>query len=466
MSPTSPPTKGPPKKRLAIVGGGMGGVATAWFCDAEWDVSLFEARDRLGGNCDSAAVEDRDGDVVVDLGAQFFHPETHPTFFALLELLESLGPPFGRHEKSPHVGAERAPLRYEIPAGLSVVPLGGGDPLFTSARVVRTPLHAVEFLVYARAARKMAFSGDYDVTIAEWVGDLPVSQRFKTQILLPWLTASEGHPLEETKRSSARAILQLFAPSHPRTPLERATTWSSKAGFQRHLLTLADDCRSTSFHTGSPVVRVEKDGGDWFVVTATNRSGPFDAVVINAPPWESRKLLDRLAWAKDLVEILGQFEFLSHKLTIHGDPTYVHRERRHWGLANVGIEAGDRGETSELSIWIGAAERRSGRPVDLFKSWTTYRSQAPKRVLFERTFQHSIKTPAMIRAARRLGAWQGRNGLWFAGHFTSGIDLQEWALRSAMDLGSALSTSSPNLAALDRRVRSRSAAARSNAWLW
>jgi uncharacterized protein len=444
-----------PKKRLAIVGGGMGGIATAWFCDAEWDVSLFEARDRLGGNCDSATIEDREGDVVADLGAQFFHPETHPTYFALLELLEPLEQ--GRSERR---------LRYEITASLAVVPLGGGDPYFTSAGLVRTPLHAVEFLVYARAARKMAFGGDYDVTVADWVGDLPVRQRFKTQILLPWLTASEGHSLEETKRSSARAVLQLFAPSHPRRPLQQATTWSSKAGLQGHLRALADDCRGASFHTGSPVVRVEKEHASWFVVTKARRAGPFDAVAINAPPWESKKLLGHLPWAEELVGILERFEFVSHQLTIHADPTYMHRERRHWGLANVGIEAGERGDNSELSIWMGAAlDRRNGKPVDLFKSWTTYRSQAPKRVLFARTFQHAIKTPTMMRAARKLGAWQGRHGLWFAGHFTSGIDLQEWALRSAMDLSSALCASSPNLAALERRVRSRTPAARSGASL-
>jgi len=83
-------------------------------------------------------------------------------------------------------------------------------------------------LLMRGAARKMAFTGDYDVTMADWVEGLRVSERFKTQILLPWLTASEGHPLEDTKRSSARAILQLFAPSHPKSPLTKPTFWSTQ----------------------------------------------------------------------------------------------------------------------------------------------------------------------------------------------------------------------------------------------
>jgi predicted NAD/FAD-binding protein len=287
-----------------------------------------------------------------------------------------------------------------------------------------------------------------------------VSRAFKTQILLPWLTASEGHPLEETKRSSARAILQLFAPSHPKHPLQKATTWSSGTGFQGTIMTLARQCQNTSFHTSQPVARIEKSEGRWFVHSKDVRHGPFDAVVINAPPWESKKLLGRMPWADDLVGVLDRYEHLSHRLAIHTDPTYMHRDRRNWGLANVGIQSSSDGASgahsqaaSELSIWMQLPGRRpSPADCNVFKSWATYRSRQPKEILFERTFQHSIKTPDMMAAARNLKRWQGKEGLWFAGQFTSGIDLQESALRSAMDVARALSPSSAHLEALVRRA--------------
>lgn len=426
----------------------MGGVATAWFCDDEWSVSLFEAKQKLGGNCDSESLGSRHGDVVVDLGAQFFHPETHPTYIALLELLELL-------EIVASSGARRERHRYEMPGELCVLPVEGGDPHFCSTHVIRTPLHALDFVVYCRAARALAYSGSYDVTIGDWVEGLNVSQRFKHQILLPWLTASEGHPLVDTKRSSARAILRLFAPTHPRNPLKRATTWGARYGFQSTLAAMAKQNKNTTVHTNAPAQRLEKTAEGWFVHGRDARSGPFDAVVVNAPPWESKKLLDRIPWTEELVGLLDRYEHLTHKLTIHTDPIYMHKDRRNWGLANVGIESdnpnvapGAHSESSELSIWLGP-----GLGVDVFKSWTTYRAQQPKEVLFERTFQHSVKTPKMMDASRQLGAWQGKEGLWFAGHFTSGIDLQESALRSAMDIAVALCPSSQNLAALRSRMR-------------
>jgi predicted NAD/FAD-binding protein len=97
----------------------MGGVATAWLSDHEWSVSLFEAKEKLGGNCDSETITSDGSDFVVDLGAQFFHPETHPTYIALLELLSVQGSP----------AVARAVRRLEIPAGLCVLPLDRSEPI-------------------------------------------------------------------------------------------------------------------------------------------------------------------------------------------------------------------------------------------------------------------------------------------------------------------------------------------------
>ena len=61
---------------MAIIGGGAGGVAAAYFLAGSFDVDLFEARSRIGGHCDSRVIKHRGRRITVDLGAQFFIP-TH-----------------------------------------------------------------------------------------------------------------------------------------------------------------------------------------------------------------------------------------------------------------------------------------------------------------------------------------------------------------------------------------------------
>ncbi len=77
----------PGRERVAIIGAGAGGVAAAYFLAGSFDVDLFEARSRIGGHCDSRVIKHRGRRIIVDLGAQFFHPDTHPIYVTLLEEL-------------------------------------------------------------------------------------------------------------------------------------------------------------------------------------------------------------------------------------------------------------------------------------------------------------------------------------------------------------------------------------------
>ncbi|HUD71401.1 MAG TPA: NAD(P)-binding protein, partial [Dongiaceae bacterium] len=81
-----------PRGRVGIVGGGMAGVALGWLLDGARDVVLLEARDTLGGNIRSEPVTLDGTEVVVDLGAQYFHPGPYPLYTALLRRLGMFDP--------------------------------------------------------------------------------------------------------------------------------------------------------------------------------------------------------------------------------------------------------------------------------------------------------------------------------------------------------------------------------------
>lgn len=76
----------------------------------------------------------------------------------------------------------------------------------------------------------------------------------------------------------------------------------------------------------------------------------------------------------------------------------------------------------------------------------------PKHIMLERRFQHPLISPRAIAAARALRAHQGRGGLWFSGAYTTGADLQETALYSAMEVAGQLAPNSSTLTALRARI--------------
>ena len=197
-----------PRERVAIIGAGAGGVAAAYFLAGTFDVDLFEARSRIGGHCDSRVIRTQGQRVTVDLGAQFFHPDTHPIYVTLLEELGLYDP-----------DRPEADATLESPGSLCIFPTAGGAPIFSSAHPLATLQRALDFAKYTQLAREAVLSGlAWETTVEEWVRGLPLRRSFKNDVLYPWITATIGCSRAQAARVSARSILQTFALAFPADP--------------------------------------------------------------------------------------------------------------------------------------------------------------------------------------------------------------------------------------------------------
>ena len=218
------------RERVAIIGGGAGGVAAAYFLAGSFDVDLFEARSRIGGHCDSRVIKHRGRRITVDLGAQFFHPDTHPIYVTLLEELGLYDPE--------HPDADAT---LESPGSLCIFRTGGGAPTFSSSHPLATPLRAGEFAKFTQLARQAVLSDlAWETSVDAWIRGLALERSFKQDVLYPWITATIGCARGDARRASARSILQTFALAFPADLLQPATTFNSKIGLQGNLQRMLD----------------------------------------------------------------------------------------------------------------------------------------------------------------------------------------------------------------------------------
>jgi predicted NAD/FAD-binding protein len=433
----------PGRERVAIIGAGAGGVAAAYFLAGSFDVDVFEARSRIGGHCDSRVIRHRGRRITVDLGAQFFHPDTHPIYVTLLEELGLYDPE--------RPGAD-ATLR--APASLCIFRTAGGAPIFSSSDPLSTPLRAADFALFTRLARQAVLSDmAWEITVEAWIRSLPLRPAFKRAVLYPWITATIGCARGDAKRTSARSILQTFALAFPANVLEGATTYNSRIGLQGNLQRMLDRSRTARVHLCTPAQALSRGRNRWFVETPGGRRGPYRFVVLNAPPRAGRELLRPLPGFADVTALLDEYRYFDSRLLVHTDPAYMHRDHRNWGAYNAGVD----GRGCEGSVWLGALQEKSASDarVRVFKSWAQRRRADPEHVLLERRFKHPLITRSTIEAARALGPLQGRKGLYFSGQYTTGMDLQESALYSAMQVAGALAPGSRTLASLQARLGAR-----------
>lgn len=426
-----------PEPRLAIIGGGMGGISTAYFCDSVWKTDLFEARSSLGGHAATELVHEAGQAVAVDVGAESFNPATHPLYWALLQELDAI--------ESTRWGED--PL-VEMPATLSIFDAKTRRPLFVSTRPLHRLKYSVNFFAFSRAGLAfMANDPSHEVTVGEWFDGLVLDRSFKQDVLQPWLASLTCCSIELFRQQSALAFLLQFVRTFPENIFRAPKTYCSNIGLKGFLQMLVDRCQRLTVHTDAPVSNVEEVQGAWFVETPAGRHGPYARVVVNAPPHASRTFLG--TQPDELLRILDKHRYYPARLVIHTDPVTM-PDREFWCSHNAAVDGG----VCEATVWLGSARKnaRTGKPLQLFKSWASHRAVQPRSILTERTFLHPLCSPESMRAAKELERWQGRRGLFFTGHYLTLTDLQESALFSGIAVARALNPASDRLRSLQQRV--------------
>ena len=236
------------RPRVGIVGGGLAGVSCAWLLDGVADSVLFESRVTLGGHAQSIAVTVGDQEIQVDVGAQFFAAETHPTYTKLLGILGL--------ESAEHPDEDET-----IAADMSITVTEnlGEPPRFMSPSKSRlwpalAPWNRAAlgpFLVFALAARWFSRNGDWSVSLEDWLNGLPVPPEQREGLLLPLVAALTGCSIEQARALSARSALFFIAKALPRNLLDPIRYNNSLLGLEGNVEYLAAQCHDLTTHLGS-----------------------------------------------------------------------------------------------------------------------------------------------------------------------------------------------------------------------
>jgi protoporphyrinogen/coproporphyrinogen III oxidase len=285
---------------IAIVGGGLSGLATAYQLACEGiEFTLFEASGRLGGIVETVH---RQG-FVIECGPDSWVTEKPWARELAVELgLEAQIIPSNDQWRRTYVqqGAERNTQLIPIPDGMRMmVPARWGplleSPLFSwQARLayLREPKRAEELKASAPA---------HDESVADFVrrhfGD-----EVAGTIAGPLLAAIFGGDITQL---SVRAVMPAFVRMEAEQgsmiqAVQRSAQQSSSAIFTTlvdGLETLIDRMvarlPSASLRLRQPVLRIERDGSVWrLTADGQNRlDAAFDAVVLATPPHVTRDLL-------------------------------------------------------------------------------------------------------------------------------------------------------------------------------
>ena len=415
--------------RIAVVGSGISGLASAWLLSQAHEVVLFEAEDYLGGHTHTHAVEQAGRRYAVDTGFIVHNPAHYPL---LTRLFDDLGVATQPTTMSFSVHDARTGLEYNATSL---------DGLFCQRRNLFSPrfLGMVrDLLRFYRQAPQLLQGDGPGPTLGDWLEANGYGEAFRDLHLVPMASALWSSPPQQILQFPARYLVQFMA-NHQMLQVSGRPEWRVVRGGSATYVSALRARWQVHERLRCPVRAIRRDGHGVLVDSRIANGERFDHVVLAC---HSDQALALLADASaDERDILGAIPYQRNEVVLHTDARLLPRQRKAWAAWNAHVPA-EPDAPCTVSYCMNLLQGlQSPDPFVV----TLNRSEAidPAKVLRRITYHHPVYTPLSVAAQRRRAQIQGVNRTWFAGAYW-GWGFHEDGMRSAVEVAHGLGAGWPD----------------------
>jgi len=419
-----------PGQRVAVVGSGISGLATAWLLRERYRVTLFEAASRPGGHTNTVEVELEGKRAPVDTGFLVFNRKTYPNLCALFE---TVGVDAVASEMTFSVSLRNPELEW---AGTSL------DTVFGQRANLMRPAFWVmlrDIMRFNRETTDLAVTGESArLSLGEFLTRNGYSREFRDWYLLPMAAAIWSCPTEQML-AYPLATFARFCHNHGLLQVSNRPQWLTVAGGGRRYVTrlLAD---LTDVRLGCPVTHIERDGLG-ATVHSPDGAHRFDAVVLACHSDQALRILGAQASGEEQ-RLLGNVRYQPNVAYLHTDPALLPRRRKLWSAWNYLAGEGAPGQQPVSVSYL--INRLQPLPFEqpVVVSLNPEAPPADAHVIERIEYAHPIFDQLAIEAQGRLAGLQGQDRTWYAGAW-SGFGFHEDGLKSALAVAAQFGVAAP-----------------------
>lgn len=418
-----------PRRSVAVIGSGVSGLTAAYILRKDWDVTVFEADDRIGGHAHTHTVSDFDATHRVDSGFIVHNDRTYPY---LRRLFGELDVDVHPTEMSMSIHCDGCGLEY---AGGR-----GGKGIFAQRRRLFDPRYIAMLLgvkKFGRLANELLDSAE-SPTEPQTYGDFLTvhgfSDYFVQHYAIPVVSCvwSSGH--ETALEYPARYLFE-FLKHHGFLSIKGSPQWFTVVGgsgtYIDKVRTAIGDVRGA---TGITSVTRTADGVE--LVDANGETHRVDAVVIATHADDALALLADPS--EDEQRVLGAFDYSDNEVLLHRDASQLPAApaaRSAWNYRMDGCS--DRSSHSAVTYWMNRLQGiESAEPF--LVTLNASEQIDPTTVVATMAYTHPIYTPTSVAAQGDLKRLFTDRTV-YAGAY-HGWGFHEDGCRSGVDAAAALGT--------------------------
>jgi predicted NAD/FAD-binding protein len=410
--------------RIAVIGSGISGVASAWLLSREHEVTLYEANDYLGGHTHTHDVEVGGRNYAVDTGFIVFNPPHYPL---LSKMFAELGVQSQPTTMSFALKNERSGLEY------NATNLSG---LFCQRRNLVSPRFLrmlADILRFYREAPALLDITDAGPTLSDYLAANRYSEAFRDDHLVPMASALWSSPSAQILQFPAKYLAQFMANHQMLQASDRPQWRVVEGGSQSYVRALRRNWNVRE-RVGCAVTKVTREAGS-VRIDCAGASERHDHTVLACHSDQALTLLaDPSERERD---ILSAMPYQENDTVLHTDATLLPRRRRAWAAWNALVPQ-DTTQQCTVSYCMNLLQSLdAAEPIVVTLNRTA--QIAPEKILKRVRYHHPLYTQASVAGQARKAEIQGVRNTWFAGAYW-GWGFHEDGMRSAVDVADALGT--------------------------
>ena len=404
--------------RIAIIGSGIAGLASAYLLSRRHEVTLFEREPRLGGHTHTQEVEGPEGPLAVDTGFIVHNEVNYPL---LSRLLRELNIPTAASDMSFGVSSGAG--------GLTWCSRGINGIFAQRMNLLRPAFYSLlrEIGRFNDTAHRLLEEPEADAwTLGTWLGRERYSADFREHYLVPMAASVWSTAPREMMKFPAATLVRFFR-NHGFLGMRTQHKWRTIAGgCSRYIEPMVRAFRDR-VHVGKPVKRVERTAAEVTVRVEGMPAMMFEEVVFACHGDEVVPMLAEPSQAER--EVFKAFTTSRNEAVLHSDVALMPRKRRAWASWNHLRTAGADGRLV-VTYHMNRLQPLAAK-TDWLVSLNAGGLVKEDRVARKMVYQHPLFTMEAIKAQARWQDVSGRNRTHYCGAYW-GYGFHEDGLRSAV----------------------------------
>ncbi len=411
------------RERVAVVGGGVAGLAAAWVLGKDHDITLIEAANRLGGHACPVEIKEETKTFFLDTAFLIFNSHSYPSFLHFLKLLEldsaieDTDMSIGFH----HLGEN---LIFAVNCGWRAL-----FPVLSNLFRPRFLRLLGEIQRFRKAGDPEAISAlARNLTLEQFLAAEGFSDFFAECFAYPLGASVWSLPPEGVKNLPAILYFSFFN-NHKILKNTQGARWQIMKGSSAAYLERFRTRFSGTIRLGARVESVSRDAerNHCLVKVAGEKPAVFDRVVIATHADTALRLLASPTQAER--EILEAWEYRPCETILHTDEGIFPAIRGSWASWNIATDRKDK-LPSTITYYLNRIQKIHAQK-SYFVSWGGAEVK-PASEIARFSFRHPSFTPSTQLARLKLPALQSGPIVFCGSYFGDGF--HEDAVRSAFSL--------------------------------